>query len=240
MTRAAPADVPGILAAEPAVVLAARLTGLLGAAGSALDRSADMLRLPSGGHVYTPGRHDPHLYLVRAGRVKTAAVTRQGRTCLLDIHGRYDIFGESCLLEPVRDTEAVAMAPSELVRIPLAAFLDALATGPAYEESLRFLVGRLAEQRQRITQLVTRTSEQRLATVLLGLSRKLGEGHERHRRIDQRITQEELAQLVGTTRSRVGHFLKKFRAGGLVHRAPGHTLIVDEPRLRAYAETTGS
>ncbi|MCE7081092.1 Crp/Fnr family transcriptional regulator [Streptomyces sp. ST2-7A] len=193
-------------------------------------------RLPKGALLYGPGQRDAGLYVVSEGWVKVTTATRDGRTCLLEIHARGDVLGESCLVTGVRQATAVAMTPTVVTRIPRAVFLETITDNEAYEESLRYLVARLAEQQARITQLVTADSGRRLAATLVQLSRKLGSGEERRRRIEQRITQEELAQLVGATRSRVAHFLREFRNTGLVHAAPRGTLIVDEPGLHAYAE----
>lgn len=102
------------------------------------------------------------------------------------------------------------------------------------EEFVLYLARRLSEQQQMITGLVTEDSEYRLAAVLLNLGCKIGKRENHRLRIEQRITQEELSSMVGTTRSRVGYFLKRFRAAGLVERAGDSCLVVDEPRLRTF------
>jgi hypothetical protein len=85
-----------------------------------------------------------------------------------------------------------------------------------------------------ISDLVTAESEYRLAAVVLQLGRKLGTRHGELLLIGERITQEELAGMVGTTRSRIGFFLKRFRAAGLVRRPKHGFLIVHEGRLMDY------
>jgi CRP/FNR family cyclic AMP-dependent transcriptional regulator len=69
------------------------------------------------------------------------------------------------------------------------------------------------------------------------LGRKLGKRQQHGIRIDHRITQEELSGMVGTTRSRVGLFLKRFCDAGLVQRSSGSQLVIDDRSLSEYLET---
>jgi CRP-like cAMP-binding protein len=77
-------------------------------------------------------------------------------------------------------------------------------------------------------------SEHRLAETLLTLARKLGKANPGCTRIPQKITHEELSQMVGTTRPRITEFLRKFRGLGLVERSSDHCLVVREAELAAY------
>ena len=102
------------------------------------------------------------------------------------------------------------------------------------EEFVRYLAQRLVEQQRLITHFVTDDSEHRLAAVLLYLARKIGQQEGEWLVIDARITQEEFAAMVGTTRSRVGLFLNRFHDIQAVQRLPGGTFRVHEQRLEAY------
>ena len=86
------------------------------------------------------------------------------------------------------------------------------------------------------TTLVTMDSEQRLATILLRLARKLGKRQGEYLCIVERISQEELAWMVGTTRSRVGYFLKRFHDAGFVRRTRESYLLVHEELLTGYVQ----
>jgi CRP-like cAMP-binding protein len=98
-----------------------------------------------------------------------------------------------------------------------------------------YLALRLQEQQEVIATMVTMDSEQRLASVLLRLSRKIGKRRAPHvSAIEERITQEELSGMVGTTRSRVGFFLKRFKDAGLVLPSSDPFLVVNEERLAEY------
>ncbi len=177
---------------------------------------------------------DDRLYLIVDGCVKTLVNSRRGKECLLGIYTRHDIVGESCLLGEERTETAMAMVPTSLVQIRRTQFLEHLSDHELRAEWLRYLTARLQEQQEVIAAMVTADSEQRLAATLLRLARKLGRPQAGRLHIDQRITQEELADMVGTTRSRVGLFLKRFRREGLIDLSPGSRLIVQEERLQAY------
>ncbi|WP_434739711.1 Crp/Fnr family transcriptional regulator [Micromonospora sp. SH-82] len=193
--------------------------------------------IPKGGSVYNSGDHDLRIYLVEVGQIKTTASSTDGKQCLLSIHTRGDTFGELSLLGMPREETATAMRDSVVRRINSAKLLETI----CHDEELswhfnRFLMARLRDQQQTIMQLVTMDSEHRLAATLLRLGRKLGRELAGGRQIEARITQEDLASMVGTTRSRVGLFLKHFRRASLVDQQPGGYLVINEPALVAYLE----
>lgn len=203
---------------------------------TALNRltSQDVVRLPKNGVLYSCGDPSNSLYLVESGRIKEARYSPCGKVCVLDIYGPGEVIGECCLQEPQRLDTATAMVASLARRIPLDRFLDLLLQEHLLEDWMRYLAARLSTQQRLITLLVTMESEQRLAAILLRLARKLGIPQDEEIRINERITQQELAEMVGTTRSRVGFFLKRFRDSGFVRPAVGSRLVVNEPRLAAY------
>lgn len=94
----------------------------------------------------------------------------------------------------------------------------------------------LCEQQRTIASLLLKDSEHRLAAVLLQLSRKLGKRRGPGVQLQERITQEDLSGMVGTTRSRVGYFLRRFHNAGLVERLPGSFLMLYEQRLATYLD----
>jgi CRP/FNR family cyclic AMP-dependent transcriptional regulator len=198
------------------------------------------MSIPKNRSIYSSGDPDDNLYVIVRGQVKTVAHTPQGKDCLLDIYTRDDIIGESCLMDAERRETAVTMQSSTVCRIPRDQFLAALEERDLRRECLRFLTARLSERTEWITQLVTADSEQRLALVLLRLGRRLGCAAPGGQvRIERRITQTELAEMVGTTRSRIGHFLKRFRELGLIRATPDRHLTIDEPRLADYVADLG-
>jgi CRP/FNR family cyclic AMP-dependent transcriptional regulator len=185
--------------------------------------------------LYAVGQPDcGRLYLIETGHIKTLTVSGTGKVCLFGIYREGDVVGESALMDEERTETAVAMVPSRLWPIPRTAFLAVLADCGLREEWLRYLGQRLTERQQVIAHMVTATSEERLAATLLRLGRKLGRWHRGRLRIDQRITHEEFAGMVGTTRSRVGYFLKQFRRRGLIESTDDGLLVIDHERLDDY------
>lgn len=193
--------------------------------------------VPRGGAVYNCGDDDLRMYLVEVGQVKTTASSADGKQCLLSIHTRSDMFGELCMLGRPRHDTATAMKDSVIRKINAAKLFDLLAADDEMHWHFnRFIMSRLLDQQETITQLVTMDSEHRLAATLLRLAAKLGRERPAGLQIDAKITQEELASMVGTTRSRVGLFLKHFREADLVDQVPGGYLVVNLRRLTDYME----
>jgi CRP/FNR family transcriptional regulator, cyclic AMP receptor protein len=198
---------------------------------------ARVLSLSKHDTVYSCADRDTSVYLVERGQVKSVAPSVHGKDCLLDIYTPGDVFGESGLLGGHRTETVTAMTSTTLRRLPDRWLLDALADAGLRESFVRYLVQRGREQQRLITYLITADSESRLAVVLLHLAAKLGRRRHQFLYIEQRITQQELSGMVGTTRSRVGYFLKRFRDAGLVAPADGPGLAVDEVRLNDFVMT---
>jgi CRP/FNR family transcriptional regulator, cyclic AMP receptor protein len=195
------------------------------------------IRLLANEALYICGAEDDNVYLIESGCVKILMLCRDGKECLLDICTEGDIVGESCLLCAERMETIIAMTPSVIKAIPRTQFLESIFNNGLVEESLKYLVSKLSDQQQIITHFVTADSEQRLAATLLRLARKLGKRHEGKLWIDERITQEELAGIVGTTRSRVGYFLKRFRTARLIEATSQSFLLINEEMLDEYVQT---
>jgi CRP/FNR family cyclic AMP-dependent transcriptional regulator len=209
----------------------------LGAAIAQGSIRAARVRVPRNAHVYNCGDQGADLYLVESGQVKSTTYSRDGKKCLLSIHASGHVFGELGVLSGGQRTETATTMRTTMLRcIPAAAFRAALSNGELLESFLSHLTLRLSEQQEVITNLVTMDSERRLAAALLTLANKLGQRNGSGTQIRERITQEELSGMVGTTRSRVGYFLKRFREAGLVQRPSGAFLVVNESSLADYLE----
>jgi CRP-like cAMP-binding protein len=195
-------------------------------------------RLDANEALYTCGAKSNNIYLIESGCVKMLMLCQDAKECMLDISTEGDIVGESCLLRAERTETVIAMTPCVLRVISRAEFLEIIFKQRLIEESLQYLAAKLSEQRQIISQFVTADSERRLAATLLRLGRKLGRRHEgKFLAIDEKITQEELAEIVGTTRSRIGYFLKRFRTARLIDPTSQSVLMIDEARLDEYLQT---
>lgn len=234
-TRPTVIAVPVRRAAGPADTDSARFRVKLRALCATRLHDTPTLTVPRRGHVYTDGGQNQHIYVIETGQVKTLMVTGSGKRCLLYISGAGDVLGELGLLGSERSDAAVALEPATLRQIPGDRFLSVLAEEGLLPEYVRHLGERVIEQQKIIVDMVTLECERRLAARLLLLSQQIGRPCGRLVVIPARITQEELAEMVGTTRSRVGLFLKRFREAGLVGTVQG-SLAVDDRRLRDYIE----
>jgi CRP-like cAMP-binding protein len=96
---------------------------------------------------------------------------------------------------------------------------------------------RVADQQQVIANLVTVDSEQRLGKTLLHLALQLGKKDPQSVLIELRISHEELATMVGTTRPRISMFMQRFRNLGLIDMSAEHYMIIKEKKLAAYLES---
>ena len=194
------------------------------------------LRIPKHNNVYVSGDEDKMIYFIVRGQVKIVVDSFEGKECLLCIYSVGDLFGESCLAgSGARMETVIAMEPTVLKKIPCETFLLAL-SGTQLRIFLRYILRRVTEQQTHIVDLTTLNSEQRLGKALLRLSKKLGGGHSSGKIIRCKISQEELSQIVGTTRPRVSAFINKFRELGLISISTERYLIVREKRLARYID----
>jgi len=185
--------------------------------------------------IYHCGDRDANLYCIESGQVKTVLYTEAGKECVLSVHGRDGIFGEMCFAQDERMEDAIAMLDTVVWRISRESLLQALTTPALQRGMVNHLTARLLEQQQTIASLVMHNSEQRLASIILQLARKLGKRSAGDLHLDSQMSHEELSAMVGTTRSRVGYFLKRFREAGLVEIKCKSSLIVHEDRMMHFA-----
>lgn len=191
-------------------------------------------------HIYTCGDQDQSVYFIENGQVKLLMLSPAGNECLLAILTTDDIFGELCLSGLRERTEtAVAMTKTVVRVMPCAQFLARLRSDGLLEGFVQYLAVRVADQQEMIANLVTVDSEQRLGKTLLQLARTLGKQDPRSIRIEQRISHEELAAMVGASRSRVSTFMHHFRELGLIEFSSERFLIVKEQKLTDYLAQIG-
>lgn len=205
--------------------------------GSLLNETKNSSAVKIGKHknVYMVGDKDETVYFVESGQIKLVMLSSEGKECMLAIHGSGDVFGELCLsgLEGRLET-ATAMEDSSLKKVPCGKFLQRLAKDSLLEGFVKYLAVRVADQQQVIANLVTVDSEQRLGKTLLQLARKLGQKDPRSIRIELKISHEELASMVGTTRPRISVLMQRFKNLGLIEFNTAHHLIIKENKLTAY------
>ena len=198
-------------------------------------KNSTALNILKNNNVYTIGEEVEQVYFIESGEIKLVMLSSEGKECTLAIHSSGDIFGELCLsgLRGRLET-ATAMEDTVLKQIPCARFLERLARDSLLEGFIKYLTVRVADQQEVIANLVTVDSEQRLGKTLLQLARKLGKKDPRSIRIELRISHEELASMVGTTRPRISVFMQRFRNLGLIETSLEHHLIIKETKLTTY------
>jgi CRP/FNR family transcriptional regulator, cyclic AMP receptor protein len=198
-------------------------------------RNLSAIEVDKHDNVYTVGDERYCVYFIEKGQIKLVMLSPEGRGCMLAVHGSGDLFGELCLSGVgSRPETATAMENSVLREIPAARFLGLLAEDSLLEEFVKYLAVRIADQQQSIANLVTIDSETRLGATLLNLARKFGKRESRNVRIELKISHEELAAMVGTTRPRVTSFIQRFRTLGLIESSIERNLVIREKRLTDY------
>jgi CRP/FNR family cyclic AMP-dependent transcriptional regulator len=166
--------------------------------------------------VFTQGDACDHVLYIQTGGVKLSVLSKTGREAVVAMLGPGDFFGEGCLAgQPVRMGSATAITPSVILRITKEAMVKLLHKQHAMSD--RFITHMLARniriEEDLIDQLFN-SSEKRLARTLLLLAR-YGK-HDAPVRAVPPISQETLAEMIGTTRSRVNFFMKKFQRLGFI------------------------
>ena len=164
--------------------------------------------------VFSQGDAATEVFYLQQGSVKLSVLSRTGKEAIVAILRPGDFFGEGCLAgQPRRMATASALSASTVLVVEKAQMLEMLHTQPALGD--RFLSHMLARNiriEEDLVDLLFNSSEKRLARALLLLSR-YGKG-EQPLRI--KLSQETLAEMVGTTRSRVNFFMNKFRDLGFI------------------------
>lgn len=193
------------------------------------------VRVDAQASIYAIGDEDDSMYLVEAGQVKLAMSSAGGQESLLAIYTDGDIFGESCFSSADKRFEsASAMLPSTVRRVGRRDFLALVQQMSAADALLRHVANRLAERQTAVFDLVTMNAQRRLLKVLLQLAEKIGRTEGEHSVIEQRVSHEELSQIVGTTRPRITAFISRFRELGLLDTTSARSIRIHRERTHSY------
>ncbi len=178
-----------------------------------------------GEKVFSQGVHADAIYFVQAGRVKITVVSSSGKEAVLALLGPHDFFGEGSLVgQSLRVSTATAMEATTLFRVEKRAMLHALHDQAELSEKfMASLLARNIDLEEDLCDQLFNHSEKRLARVLLKLAR-LREHNILPDAEIPTLSHETLAEMVGTTRSRINHFMNKFRKMGLIDYNGGLTV----------------
>jgi CRP-like cAMP-binding protein len=181
--------------------------------------------------IYAQGAACDAVFYIQTGKVRLTVVSKVGKEATLGILSEGEFFGEGGLAgQPLRMGSATAMTDCELMRIDKKAMMLALRQEHALSDMFTtYLLGRNIRFEEDLVDQLFNSSEKRLARILLLLARfgKAGVPET----VIPKISQETLAGMVGTTRSRVSFFMNKFRTSGFVNYNGGSGLQVHSSLL---------
>lgn len=166
--------------------------------------------------IFSQGDAAEAVFYIQTGKVKLTVVSQQGKEAVIAILERGAFFGESCLAGlTVRTATATAVDESSLVRIDKDAMIRVLHEEPAFAELfMTYLLAHTIRIEEDLVDQLFNSSEKRLARALLLLAHFGKEG--KPETVIAKISQETLAEMIGTTRSRVSFFMNKFRKLGFI------------------------
>lgn len=190
--------------------------------------------------VFAQGDPADSVFYIHEGKVKVTVISEQGKEAIVAILGPDEFCGEGCLAgQPRRMATATAMTKCEIMRLDKEAMIRVLHDEPAFSEMfVSHLLARTIRVEEDLVDQLFNSSEKRLARALLLLANFGKEG--RPEPILAKVSQETLAEMIGTTRSRVSHFMNKFRELGFIHYNGGievHSSLLsvvlhDQPQIK--------
>jgi CRP-like cAMP-binding protein len=193
--------------------------------------------------VFSQGDPADAVFYVQKGKVKLTVVSEQGKEAVIAILGADEFFGEGCLAgQTQRISTVTIMADAVIMRLDKTAIIRVIHQQPAFSEMfISHLLGRSIRVEADLVDQLFNSSEKRLARMLLLLANFGKEGTPQP--IMAKISQETLAEMIGTTRSRVSFFMNKFRKlgfiaydggvdGGIeVHSSLLNVVLHDQPQI---------
>jgi CRP-like cAMP-binding protein len=168
--------------------------------------------------IFSQGEQSNAIFYIEKGAVKLTVTSRRGKEAILAVLSREEFFGESCIAShrPVRFHNAVALTEMRAVKIERSLIVRALvADGPAGYGLLTCLLERNARLQDNLINSLMSSSEERLARILVLLSQP------RKFDLPSKLTQQTLAEMIGTTRQRVNVLMNRFKNSGLIEYANG-------------------
>jgi CRP/FNR family cyclic AMP-dependent transcriptional regulator len=188
--------------------------------------------------IFAQGDDADAVFYIKKGKVKVAVLSKDGKEAVVALLGPNEFVGEGCLIgQPKRLATASAMTECETMRVEKTEIQRVIHDEPAFSEMfVSHILTRNARVEEDLVDQLFNSTEKRLARLLLLLANFGKEG--RPEPILAKISQETLAEMIGTTRSRVSHFMNKFRQLGFidynghleVHTSLVGVLLADEPR----------
>jgi CRP/FNR family cyclic AMP-dependent transcriptional regulator len=191
--------------------------------------------------VYEQGSPADSVFYIQKGKAKVTVVSDVGKEAVVAVLGTGDFFGEGCLGgQTLRFATVAALSECVIVRMKKANIIRVIHEEPAFAELfISHLLARNIRVEEDLVDQLFNSSEKRLARTLLLLA-NFGKDKSEPQPILAKISQETLAEMIGTTRSRVSHFMNKFRQLGLidynghieVHRSLLNVVLLEKPQIK--------
>jgi CRP/FNR family transcriptional regulator, cyclic AMP receptor protein len=175
-----------------------------------------VLTFEKGQTVFAQGDRADAVFYIQQGQVKISVISEQGKEAVVALLHAREFLGEGCLAgQSRRQATAEAMSDCEIMRLDKAAIMQVIHEEPEFAEKfIAYVLSRSARTEADLVDQLFNSSEKRLARTLLLLANFGKEG--RPEPIVPKISQETLAEMVGTTRSRISQFMNKFRKLGYI------------------------
>ena len=190
--------------------------------------------------VFSQGDPAGSVFYIRDGKIKVTVISEQGKEAIVAVLGPDEFCGEGCLTgQALRMATARALTECEIMRLDKGAMVRVLHDEPAFSEMfVSHLLARTIRVEADLVDQLFNSSEKRLARALLLLANFVKEGTPET--IIAKVSQETLAEMIGTTRSRVSHFMNKFRQLGFItyngtmesHSSLLNVVLHDQPQIR--------
>jgi CRP/FNR family transcriptional regulator, cyclic AMP receptor protein len=166
--------------------------------------------------IFQQGEPADAIFYIHKGKIKLTVVSKQGKEAVVALLGAGDFFGEGCLAgQPLRMASAATMSECSIMRLEKPGVIRLLHLEPAFSELLlHHMLSRNIRIEEDLVDQLFNSSEKRLARVLLLLANFGKEG--KPELVIPKVSQETLAEIVGTTRSRVSFFMNRFRKLGFI------------------------
>lgn len=167
-------------------------------------------------YVFVQGDNADAVFYIQCGKVKLTVVSKRGKEAVVAILPEVSFFGEGCLAgQPLRMSTASSVGRSTIVRVDKPAMLDLLHRDPEFaEQFLAYVLSRNVRMEADLVDHLFNSSEKRLARLLLLLA-NFGQDS-KPIPVVAKMSQETLAEMIGTTRSRVSFFMNRFRKLGFI------------------------
>ena len=182
--------------------------------------------------IFTQGDSCDAVFYIQKGKVKLTVVSKSGKEATIGILNEGDFFGEGCLTgQPLRMCSATAMTDCSVMRIDKTYMMEVLHREHAFSDMfVAYLLTRNIRYEEDLVDQLFNSSEKRLARMLLLLAHFGKEG--KPETLIPKMSQETLAEMIGTTRSRVSFFMNRFRKLGFIDYHAGDELQIHSSLLQ--------